>query len=219
MEDRVVTAITIWTDHMSCLKYLLWLHLLVTLYQYRWEQPRFVLLSFSCPRWRKKRGSYQYGVPLRQPRIPVNTINNSAMGRILNSQILEMHSNSFSCLLYIKGILNGRIIFPRCTSACTVNPGPHRLAVPIPGESHGESGMYYASPAPHRCMNLHKRVVQLLYVPILPRSLVKDIQRSRFICSTDLVPLQRKPHGLYQTINLYTVHATCKRNLIKVPGL
>lgn len=141
------------------------------------------------------------------------------MGRILNSRILEMHSNSFSCLLYIKGILNGRIIFPRCTSACTVNPGPHRLAVPIPGESHGESGMYYASPAPHRCMNLHKRVVQLLYVPILPRSLVKDIQRSRFICSTDLVPLQRKPHGLYQTINLYTVHATCKRNLIKVPGL
>lgn len=68
-------------------------------------------------------------------------------------------------------------------------------------------------------MNLHKRVVQLFDVRISPRSLlVKDIQKSRFICSTDLVPLQRKPHGLYQTINLYTVHATCKRNFIKVSG-
>lgn len=105
MVDRVVTAITISTGHMNCLKYLLWLHPLVTLYQYHWRQPRLVAF---LPKMEKKRGNYHYGVPLRQPperRIPVNTIN-SAMGRILSSQILEMHSIFFPVLLYIQGILS-----------------------------------------------------------------------------------------------------------------
>lgn len=97
MEDRRVTAITIWTDHMSCLKYLLWLHPLVTLYQYHSEQPRPILFSFSCPRWRKRGAVIKMGYPsASRRRGEYQSIqSSSAMGRILNSQILGMHSNPF----------------------------------------------------------------------------------------------------------------------------
>lgn len=52
------------------------------------------------PKMEKKRGSYQYGVPLRQPRIPVSTIN-SAMGRRLNSWKHGVHFNPSFCSLFI----------------------------------------------------------------------------------------------------------------------